>query len=169
MSIPVGTSHAAIPDGLTNFSLFGFWWTCQPISFSLFNLWALSPSHLPLLMNLHIIGPLAFRIHEWRTTDTENQQRELSIHGSPVGPKSNLPQIPKDNCTDSGYFHLTKVDYQLQYIFSCTYLYQAPRSEKWSDLVFCLRPLVIISHHMGIEVSWRRDVDSTIVLNMESG
>ena len=39
------------------------------------------------------------------------------------GPGTNSLQLPKDNCTDSGYFHLTKVDYQLQYILSCTHLY----------------------------------------------
>lgn len=37
---------------------------------------------------------------------------------SAVGPGRNPPQILKDNCTDSGYFYLTKVDYQLQYIFN---------------------------------------------------
>ena len=115
--------YSRCPYQFSNFSLFGFWWICQPISFPLFNLWALCPGHLPLLMNLHIIGPLAFRIREWRTADSEKWQWELSIHGSPMGPKSNLPQIPKDNCTDSSYFHLTKVDYQLQYIFICTQLY----------------------------------------------
>ena len=34
--------YSRCPHQFSDFSLFSFWWTCQPISFSLFSLWALS-------------------------------------------------------------------------------------------------------------------------------